>query len=125
MNAEVDNGFMVAGKGTAPADNAGNDADGLKAVDWVDCPELDVDDDADGLKTVDWSDCPEVDVADENVEEEEPAAAEGGGAPHPLSQPAAPPLPLMGVAELFIELVPLVLPVTVLLFGWFGGAWLE
>ena len=145
MNAEVDNGFMVAGKGTAPADNAGNDADGfnaadwvdcpeldvdgdsdgLKAVDWVDCPELDVDDDADGLKTVDWSDCPEVDVADEDVEEEEPAAAEGGGAPHPLSQPAAPPLPLMGVAEMVIELMPLAVPVTVLLFGWFGGAWLE
>ena len=125
MNAEVDNGFMVAGKGTAPADNAGNDADGFNAADWVDCPELDVDNDADGLKTVDWSDCPELDNADEVVEEKEPAAAESGGAPHPLSQPAGPPLPLMGVAELVIELVPLVLPVTVLLFGWFGGAWLE
>ena len=38
---------------------------------------------------------------------------------------AAPPLLLMGMAELVIELVPLVLPVTVLLFGWFAGAWLE
>ena len=38
---------------------------------------------------------------------------------------AAPPLPLMGMAEMVIELVPLVLPVTVLLFGWFAAAWLE
>ena len=123
MNA---NGFIVAGKGSAPADDVKaadltESADGLKAVDWADCPELDVDDESDGLKA---ADCPELDEADV-AGEEESAAAEGGGAPHPLSQPAAPPLPLMGVAELFIELVPLVLPVTVLLFGWFGGAWLE
>ena len=103
MNA---NGFVVAGKGTAPADD-------VKAADLTES--------ADGLKA---ADCPELDEADV-AGEEESAAAEGGGAPHPLSQPAAPPLPLMGMAEMVIELMPLAVPVTVLLFGWFGGAWLE
>ena len=124
MNAQVANGFLVAGKGTAPADDLTESADGLKAVDWADCAELDVDDESDGLKAADWADCPELDEADV-VGEEESAAAEGGGAPHPPSQLAAPPLLLMGVAELVIELRPLVVSVTVLLFGWFGGAWLE
>ena len=105
-------GFVVAANGSA---------DGLKAVDLAES--------ADGLKAADLAESADVEVPDvAGEEEEESAAAEGGGAPHPLSQPAAPPLPqreVMVMAELVIELVPLVLPVTVLLFGWFAGAWLE
>ena len=82
---------------------------------------------ADGLKAADLAESADVEVPDVAGEEEEESAAAGGGvAPHPLGQPAAPPHPqVMGMAELVIELVPLVVPVTVLLVGWFGGAWLE
>ena len=105
-------GFVVAANGSA---------DGLKAADLAES--------ADGLKAADLAESADVEVPDvAGEEEEESAAAEGGGAPHPLSQPAAPPLPqreVMVMAELVIELVPVVLPVAVLLFGWFAGAWLE
>ena len=119
---------LVAGKGTAPADPlvAGKGtapADPLVAGKGTAPADLD---DADGWKAADWTDCAELDDEDVAGEEEESAAAGGGVAPHPLGQPAAPPLSqVMGMAEMVIELVPLVVPVTVLLFGWFGGAWLE
>ena len=141
-------GFVVAANGSADgliAADLAESADGLKAVDLaesadglkaVDLAEsadglkaVDLAESADGLKAADLAESADVEVPDvAGEEEEESAAAEGGGAPHPLSQPAAPPLPqreVMVMAELVIELVPLVLPVTVLLFGWFGGAWLE
>ena len=110
---------------------AAESADGLKAAESADgmkdaesADGMKDAESADGLKAADWAACAEPDVA--GKEGEESAVAEGGGAPRPLSQPAAPPLPqVMGMAEMVIELVPLVLPVTVLLFGWFGGAWLE
>ena len=118
-------GFVVAANGSADglkAVDLAESADGLKAVDLAES--------ADGLKAADCAqpDDEDDELADDVAGDEESAAAEGCWSPHPLSQPAAPPLPqreVMGMAEMVIELVPLVLPVTVLLFGWFAGAWLE
>ena len=119
MNAQVANGFivagkgsksadllvagkstapadpLVAGKGTAPADPLGAGkgtapADPLVTGKGTAPADLD---DADGWKAADWTDCAELDNEDVAGEEEESAAAGGGVAPHPLGQPAAPPHP--------------------------------
>ena len=126
-------GFVVAANGSADglkAVDLAESADGLKAVDLAESADglkaVDLAESADGLKAADLAESADVEVPDVAGEEEESAAAGGGVAPHPLGQPAAPPLPqVMGMAEMVIDSVPLVLPVTVLLFGWFGGAWLE